>query len=129
MINILFCGNSGVFDGMLTCALSLFKRSATKEPFHFMVFTMDLHELKEKYTPVSDKQISFFERVIKEYNPENYVIKVDVTPFYNAEFKNSPNEQCYCSPYTLIRLFADKYRYFLFFPRAQNAQLDCFSPM
>lgn len=108
MINILFCGNSGVFDGMLTCALSLFKRSATKEPFHFMVFTMDLHELKEKYTPVSDKQISFFERVIKEYNPENSVIKVDVTPFYNAEFKNSPNEQCYCSPYTLIRLFADK---------------------
>lgn len=108
MINILFCGNSGVFDGVLTCALSLFMRSDTKEPFHFMLYTMDLRDLKENYTPISDEQVSFFDRVIKEYNPLNTVEKFDVTPFYNEEFRNSPNEQCYCSPYTLLRLFADR---------------------
>jgi lipopolysaccharide biosynthesis glycosyltransferase len=108
MINILFCGNSGVFDGVLTCSLSLMKRTETVEPFHFMLFTMDLRDIDPKYTPISDAQTAFFERVIKEYNPGNTVEKTDVTPFYNEEFRNSPNEQCYCSPYTLIRLFADK---------------------
>lgn len=108
MINILFCGNSGVFDGVLTCSLSLMKRTETKEPFHFMLFTMDLHDIDPKYMPISDAQTAFFERVIKEYNSGNTVEKTDVTQFYNEEFRNSPNEQCYCSPYTLIRLFADK---------------------
>jgi len=108
MINVLFCGNSGVFDGVLTCALSIFKRSATKEPFHFMLFTMDLHDLRKDYTPISDEQVAFFDTVIKSYNPENTVVKTDITPLYDKEFRNSPNEQCYCSPYTLIRLFADE---------------------
>ena len=29
MIDILFCGNNGVFDGVLTCILSVLKRSQT----------------------------------------------------------------------------------------------------
>lgn len=108
MINIMFCGNSGVFDGVLTCALSIFKRTETKEPFSFMIFTMDLRDIDPKYTPVSDEQICFFERIIREYNSRNCVHKIDVTSFYNEEFRDSPNARCYCSPYTLIRLFADK---------------------
>jgi len=108
MINILFCGNRDVFDGVLTCALSLFMRTKTAEPFSFYIFTMDLHDVDQKYQPVSEKQTAFFEKVIKKYNPANTVRTVDVTPLYTAEFRRNPNEQCYCSPYTLIRLFADK---------------------
>lgn len=107
MINILFCGNDKVFDGMLTCSLSMFKRSQPKEPFHFYIFTMDLQDIKSDYKPVSDRQVSFFENVIKEYNSENAVTKVDVTSLYEKEFRSCPNENCYCSPYTLLRLFAD----------------------
>ncbi len=107
MIHILFCGNDKVFDGILTCALSLFKRTQTAEPFKFFIFTMDLQDLKSAYRPLSDKQIAFFDSVIKEYNPQNCVEKIDVTQLYNAEFRGCPNEGCYCSPYTLLRLFAD----------------------
>lgn len=107
MINILFCGNDKVFDGMLTCSLSMFKRSPTKEPFHFYIFTMDLQDIKSDYKPVADSQVSFFENAIKEYNSENAVTKVDVTSLYEKEFRSCPNENCYCSPYTLLRLFAD----------------------
>ena len=107
MINILFCGNDRVFDGILTCSLSILKRTKTSSPFKFFIFTMDLTDIKEDYRPVSDRQTAFFESVIKEYNPLNCVEKIDVTEFYNREFRNSPNEGCYCSPYTLIRLFAD----------------------
>jgi len=109
MINILFCGNSGVFDGALTCALSILKRTETKEPLRFFVFTMDVSFLKSGYTPISDGQISFLREVVKGYNPLSDVIKKDVTKNYLAEFKGCPNEGAYCSPYTLIRLFADEF--------------------
>ncbi|MBR4496355.1 MAG: hypothetical protein IKP12_04420 [Acholeplasmatales bacterium] len=107
MINILFCGNEYVFDGILTCALSIFKRSKYQGPFNFYVFTMDVSHLNPKYTPISDGLISYLDEVVKKYHPENKIIKVDVTDIYNKEFKGCPNEGCYCSPYTLIRLFAD----------------------
>lgn len=108
MINVLFCGNSGVFDGALTCALSILKRTETKEPFRFFIFTMDVSFLKSNYTPISDEQIKFLKSAIKEYNPLNDVIKTNVTKNYMSEFKGCPNEDAYCSPYTLIRLFADE---------------------
>ncbi len=108
MINILFCGNSGVFDGVLCCALSILKRTASAEPFTFYVFTMDVSHLKESYTPIEDRQVAFLEKTVREYNPDNRVIKVDVTELYMNDFSGCPNEGAYCSPYTLIRLFADK---------------------
>ena len=107
MINTLFCGNYKVFDGILSCIISILKRTETKEPFHFYLFTMDVHNLREDYTPITEKQVDFLQKVVKSYNSENLVTKIDVTDFYNKEFANSPNEQCYCSPYTLIRLLAD----------------------
>ena len=107
MINILFCGNDKVFDGMLTCSLSILKRTQTAEPFCFYVYTMDVSHIDGRYVPVTDRQMSFFESVIKEYNPNNTAIKIDVTDIYMREFGGCPNEGAYCSPYTLIRLFAD----------------------
>ena len=92
---------------MLTCALSIMKRTDTKEPFCFYVYTMDVSHIKDSFRPVSDDQMSFFENVIKAYNPENKTVKIDVTDIYMKEFSGSPNEDAYCSPYTLIRLLAD----------------------
>ena len=107
MVNILFCGNDKVFDGMLTCALSILKRSPSAEPYTFYIFTMDVSHIKDTYLPISERQIAFFERVIRGYHPENRVIPIDVTALYEREFGGSPNEDAYCSPYTLIRLLAD----------------------
>lgn len=84
MRNILFSGNIKVFDGILTCMLSIFMRTK------------------------SDEQITFLDDVAKSYNKVNEVIKIDVTDLYMSEFSGCPNEGAYCSPYTLLRLFADK---------------------
>ena len=108
MVKILFCGNDKVFDGMITCALSMFKRSTSSEPYTFYIFTMDVSHLRKDYKPISNQQIQFFKDMIQQYNSKNEVIKVDVTTLYKEEFEGCPNEQAYCSPYTLIRLFADK---------------------
>ena len=108
MKNILFSGNVKVFDGMLTCMLSIFKRTNSKEPYNFYIFTMDVSHIKQDYIPVSDKQVEFLQQIAKDYNPDNLVTKIDVTGIYMEEFDNCPNENAYCSPYTLLRLFADK---------------------
>ena len=108
MINIMFCGNDKVFDGALTCALSIMKRSTLSEPLSFYMLTMDVSHIKPEYLPISSRQIEFFDKVIKGYNPENTVRCIDVTELYNEEFAGSPNESAYCSPYTLIRLLADR---------------------
>ncbi len=107
MVNILYCGNRDVWDGMLTCTLSILKRTRNAEPFCFYIFTMDVSHLKSNYLPVNGKQVEYFQRVIKEYNPLNQAILIDVTQLYMQEFGGCPNESAYCSPYTLIRLLAD----------------------
>lgn len=107
MINIMFSGNERVFDGVLTCVLSILKRTQTDQPFRFFVFTMDLTRVKPEYTAISDGLIDFFNGVVREYNPDNQVVKVDVTDLYEREFGHCPNEGAYCSPYTLLRLLAD----------------------
>lgn len=107
MINILFAGNDKVYDGFLTCALSMFKRSTTTEPFNFYILTLDLQDINPNYKDISDKHIRFFDQVIKSYNSENTITKIDATEYYNKEFRGCPNEKCYTSPYTLLRLFAD----------------------
>jgi lipopolysaccharide biosynthesis glycosyltransferase len=107
MINILFSGNEGVMDGVLTCMLSILKRTDTDEPFHIYIYTMDVTRIKPEYTPMPQSAVDFLDSVAKEYNQGNVVERVDVTELYEREFAGCPNEGCYCSPYTLLRLFAD----------------------
>ena len=106
MINILFAGNKKVFDGALTELISICNR--TKEAITCYIFTMDVSRIKPEFTCIEDDQIEFLNKVVKSKNSENNVIKVDVTNMYEDEFGGCKNESAYCTPYTLLRLFADK---------------------
>ena len=106
-INLLFSGNEKVFDGILTCLLSIFKRTKDRRPFHIYVMTMDVSRIKPEYTAIPREMCDYLESVAREYNPLSRVIRLDVSDLYEREFALSPNEQCYCSPYTLLRLFLD----------------------
>lgn len=108
MINLLFCGNSYVFDGVLTCMLSILKRSK-EDTYRIHIMTMDLTRIKETYTAIDEKMVAFLDEVVKRYNPQNEVIAYDVTALYEEKLGHSPNEGCYCSPYTLLRLLADQF--------------------
>ncbi len=107
MTNLLFAGNDYVFDGILTCMLSIVKRAEENRPYRVFILTMDATHLKDTYRPISDDAIAFLDRVVKGYHPESEVIKLDVTAHYRREFDGCPNEGAYCSPYTLLRLLAD----------------------
>lgn len=104
-MNILLCGNQKVFDGALTELLSITNR--TKETIKCYIFTMNLSRLKPEYTCITDEQIEFLNQVVKSKKQDNQVIKIDVTDLYEKEFGKCKNETAYCTPYTLLRLFAD----------------------
>ena len=106
MINLLLCGNKKVFDGALTQLISITNR--TKEDINCYIFTMDATRLKPEYVPIEDEQIEFLNKVIKSKNFNNNVKKIDVTKEYEEEFLGTANENAYCTPYTLLRLLADK---------------------
>ena len=104
-MNLLLCGNEKVFDGALTELISITNK--TKEVVKCYIFTMNLTRIKPEYTSIKDEQIKFLDKVIKTKNPENSVIKIDVTELYEKEFGKCKNENAYCTPYTLLRLLAD----------------------
>lgn len=105
MINILLCGNEKVFDGALSELVSITNK--TKEPINCYIFTMDVTRIKPEYTSIKDEQVKFLDEVVKRKNKESKVTKIDVTEIYEKEFANCKNEAAYCTPYTLLRLFAD----------------------
>ena len=105
MINILLCGNRKVFDGALSELISITNR--TEESINCYIFTMNISYMNPEYIDITDSQIEFLNKVVKEKNIENNVIKKDVTNLYKQEFEGSANETAYCTPYTLLRLLAD----------------------
>lgn len=106
MINILLCGNKKVFDGALTQAISIMRR--TEEPINIFIFTMSVTRLREDFVAIEDEQIEFLRKVLKARNPENQIQKIDVSDLYDKAFKGCKNETAYCTPYTLLRLLADQ---------------------
>ena len=106
MINILLCGNKKVFDGAITQLLSIVNR--TKEPISYYIFTMDVTRINKDYVKITDHQIELLRKIAISRNQKSSVKLFDVTDVYEEEFKECVNESAYCTPYTLLRLLADK---------------------
>lgn len=105
MINLLFCGNDKVFDGLMISLLSASKK--TKEAITAYVLTMDLHDIDEKYQPITENHRKFLEDMIKEFNEKNSVKLIDITKIYQSSMLNSKNLKNHFTPYAQLRLFAD----------------------
>lgn len=106
MINVCYCGNAGIYDGLLLSALSLAKR--TKESVHFFLLTADLRDKNPKFAPLNEKQRTFLEQVVRESNPEDQVTLIDCTALFLREMGQSVNLRSMYTPYTFLRLLLDK---------------------
>ena len=108
-MDILFCGNDKVFDGVLTAGLSIVKRLEKPRPLTVHIFTMELTRVSPQYLPMTKEHAAIIENALRRQNVETRVILYDVTENYEKHLKENANEGCYCSPYTLLRLLADLY--------------------
>ena len=105
-INLMYCGNYKVFDGLLISLLSMTKY--TKNPLRVYVITMDLQGLNPDYKPLNKREIKYIDSMIKEANEKSSVMVFDISKLFLNEIQNSPNLKNNYTPYTLARLFADK---------------------
>ncbi len=106
MINLLFTGNAGAYDGLAMSLLSITKHC--KQELNVVVLTMDLHEIKETYCPISKEDIKLLENKIQLVNAKSKITLVDVTELFWQENGKSKNMENSYSPYAFIRLLADK---------------------
>ncbi|MDD6642769.1 MAG: glycosyltransferase [Firmicutes bacterium] len=106
-MNLLYCGNEGVFDGVLTSALSVVRRLTEQRPITVYLFTMELTRLSPNYTPLTQRHAAWIEEALRRHNTKTQVVLHDVTALYETHLRENANESCYCSPYTLLRLLAD----------------------
>lgn len=107
MINLLFCGNDKVFDGVLTASLSVVRRLEKPRPLTVHIFTMELTRVSPEYLPMTRQHADLIQDALRVHNPESEVKLYDVTELYEKHLQYNANESCYCSPYTLLRLLAD----------------------
>ncbi len=106
MINIMFCGNDRMFDGMLIALLSIMKH--TKETLNVYIITMDLTEQDKAFTKFTDAHVKIIEKKLKEKNKENKVTLIDAGDIYKKEMGNNKNNKTHYTPYIFLRLLADK---------------------
>ena len=106
MINIMYAGNSGVFDGMLISAISL--SGSTAQPISIYILTMDLTDKDPRFTPITEKDGEYIQTVIREKNPDSRVFVIDMGALYREHLDGSPNAECSYTPYAMLRLLSDR---------------------
>lgn len=106
MINLMYCGNDKMFDGILISLLSIEKH--TKEPLNVFLMTMDLQDIKKEFKPITEEQRIIIEQILKEKNPENIVNLIDTENLYRKEFTKNSNKNTHYTPYIFIRLMSDE---------------------
>ena len=106
MINLMFCGNDKVIDGMIISLLSIVKYC--KKPLNVFILTMDLHEMNENYMPIKENHIKILDERIKRGNENSQIHLIDITKYFKEEMMNSANINTHYTPYILVRLYSDK---------------------
>ena len=106
MVEVMYCGNYKVFDGMLLSLLSMAKN--TKESIKAHIITMSLENLDPNYKAVSYENAMYIDKMLKEYNKDSLVVYHDVTELFLKIKSNEKNLISIYSPYTLLRLITDR---------------------
>lgn len=105
MISIVYCGNSGIFDGLIISMLSVAAHAS--RPLDVHILTMDLTHISPKFTPISEEQAEFLRAMIINKKPGSRLSLHDLSSEFVSEMSGSPNMYTSYTPYTLLRLFCD----------------------
>ena len=95
-MNILYCGDSNIVDGLIISILSLTKHE--KGNLNIYVLSMDYDDKKS----VSEKAIKKLDKLVKEVNKDSFVKLIDVEKFFLEEMPTS-NIDTLFTPYCMLR--------------------------
>ena len=103
-MNILYCGDANIVDGLYISILSLLKN--IKEELNIYVLTVNVDEENLQINGVSDYSIEFLNNLVKDRNSESFVKKIDITELFMKELPVI-NLGTRFTPCCMLRLFAD----------------------
>ena len=99
-MNILYCGDSNIVDGLIISILSLIKHESGD--LNIYVFSMDYEDKKS----VSEKTIKKLDELVKKTNKNSFVKLIDVKKYFLEEIPLR-NIDTLFTPYCMLRLYAD----------------------
>ena len=101
MMNILYCGDKGIANGLLVSILSLVKYNP--EVLNIYIMTINY----EGTLAFTEKSTKVLDRIVKAKNVKSFVKRIDATEVF---VKNLPkkNMGSYFTPCSMLRLYADK---------------------
>ena len=103
-MNIMYCGDSNILDGLIISVLSLIKN--TKEELHIYVLTMKYENEYKKYKPLDNNSINYIDNLLKKENKNSFIKLIDITDLVN-EYPPRANIKTRFTPYCMLRLYAD----------------------
>lgn len=104
-MNILFCGNDKMEEGLFLSSLSL--KNNIKEPLHIYVLTIRFSYERKPYFPVSNELVDYLDTILKQSNPDSFVKLIDITELFAKQVPLA-NLGTRFTPCCMLRLYADK---------------------
>ncbi|MCD8075612.1 MAG: hypothetical protein LUF27_11420 [Lachnospiraceae bacterium] len=104
-MNILYCGDTNIEDGLVISVLSLMR--CVSEPLNIFVMTMDLTFRKWRILPVSEDTISDLDNRLKRQNEKSSIIRIDAADLFRAA-PPLANMETRFTPCCMLRLYADQ---------------------
>lgn len=103
-MNVLYCGDANIIDGLVISILSLLKNGQDKLCIY--VLTMRYQNENKIYKPLTNKEINILDEIVKEKNKDSFVKLFDITDIVN-ECLPLANIDTFFTPYCMLRLYAD----------------------
>lgn len=104
-MNILYCGDSNIEEGLALSALSLLDHQT--EPLHLYVLTAGLTWQGKTYRPISSESLQKLEFYLQRRSPESTVSRFDITELMLSNLPEA-NMGTRFTPCCMLRLYADR---------------------
>ena len=82
-MNILYCGDKNIIDGLIISILSLLKN--TNEILNIYVLTASIKLEEKEYKAIASEEINILDKILKEKNSNNFVKVIDITKKFAKE--------------------------------------------
>ena len=102
-MNVLYCGDGNIEDGLIISILSLLKNAKT----NLKVYVLTINSKEWNIDGVTDKCIDVLDNKMKLINKENSIKKFDITEIFEKELP-AKNMKTRFTPCCMLRLFADE---------------------
>ncbi len=104
-MNILYCGDSRIEQGLILSALSL--KNHTEKPLQIFVLTMNLNWNDKNYYALKPEALEGLKQELQKVNPDSDVQVIEIDDLFEKE-RPETNMNTRFTPYCMLRLFADE---------------------